>query len=306
MSQNFSQDIYKKLLFDVKDQNTFLKLLDYKMVFSNKKFYQYRSFDENGYNLKNLKNNQIFLNSPQNFNDPFDCWLTANFQDYIRSEMLKNKDKVLLNINEKYNLSNTDKEEIIKYLESDDFLNSLNIKQILTKQCRYKELEQLNNKLQSIFKVSCFSVDSKNLLMWSHYAKNHQGFCVEYDISKITPQHTFRINFWPIIYRTKTLDIALLKEITKVIKNTPDLAPITRVIIGTIKPKDWSYEQEWRFILRHIDDDLFTMPVKPSCVYLGAKIEADNETQIIKILDEQNIPHKKMKLEPGYFALEAV
>lgn len=259
--QNYNQDTYEKLLWSVEDQNTFAKLFTYKIVFSNKKFYQYRSFDMHGYNLQNLKNNQIYLNNPQNFNDPFDCFFTANFNDFIKNELLKSKEKLLSDLNDKYNLSDAEIYEAIKYLESDELFNQLNITQMITKQDKYQNLESLKKRLQNVFKVSCFSTENNNLLMWSHYAKNHQGFCVEYDISKIKMEHTFRINFWSVIYKTKTLDISLLKKIKNVIGNNPTLSPLLRIIIGTIKAKDWYYEKEWRFIQRNIDSDLFTMPI---------------------------------------------
>lgn len=40
------------------------------------RLYQYQSF--NNYSLKNLKNGQIYFNSPLNFNDPYDCLHTIN------------------------------------------------------------------------------------------------------------------------------------------------------------------------------------------------------------------------------------
>lgn len=304
--QNYNQDVYEKLLFEVEDKNTLAKLFEYKIEFSNKKFCQYRSFDMNGYNLQNLRNNQIYLNNPQNFNDPFDCFFTANFNDYIRDELLKNKNRLVSNLNDKFNLSDTQKYKAIKYLESDELFNQLNITQIITQQNKYQDLESLKKTLQNVFKVSCFSTDNNNLLMWSHYAKNHQGFCVEYDVSQIETVNTFRINLFPVLYKTKTLDISLLKKIQKVIYSNPTLSPLLRIIIGTIKAKDWYYEKEWRFIQRNIDSDLFTMPIKPSCVYLGAKISSDNKQIIKEILKEQSIPYKQMKLKPGYFSLEAL
>lgn len=304
--QNYNQDAYEKLLFEVEDKNTLVRLFEYKIGFSNKKFYQYRSFDTNGYNLQNLRNNQIYLNNPQNFNDPFDCFFTANFNDYIRDELLKNKNRLVSNLNDKFNLSDTQKYEAMKYLESDELFNQLNITQIITQQNKYQDLESLKKRLQNIFKVSCFSTDNNNLLMWSHYAKNHQGFCVEYDVSQIEAVNTFRINLFPVLYKTETLDISSLKKIQKVIYNNPTLSPLLSIIIGTIKAKDWYYEKEWRFIQRNIDSDLYTMPIKPSCVFLGAKISSDNRQIIKEILKEQSIPYKQMKLKPGYFSLEAL
>ena len=35
-----------------------------------------------------------------------------------------------------------------------------------------------------IFKTTCLSENPKSILMWSHYASQHEGFCIEYDFNK--------------------------------------------------------------------------------------------------------------------------
>ena len=32
--------------------------------------------------------------------------------------------------------------------------------------------------------VVCFTEDVKSILMWSHYANNHRGFCIEYKLAQ--------------------------------------------------------------------------------------------------------------------------
>lgn len=83
-------------------------------------------------------------------------------------------------------------------------------------------------------KVCCFSKSKTNELMWSHYANDHRGMVLEYDIS-------FDLNLFqyaiPVIYHEKLQEINFMdqkdKSIVSVLKNKSDR---------------WSYEQEVRII----------------------------------------------------------
>ena len=46
----------------------------------------------------------------------------------------------------------------------------------------YQELQKTANR----FRISCFAETPYSILMWSHYARSHQGFCIEYK----TPEYS--------------------------------------------------------------------------------------------------------------------
>lgn len=83
-------------------------------------------------------------------------------------------------------------------------------------------------------KVCCFSKTNTDKLMWAHYANNHKGMVLEYDISFDIDLFKFAI---PVIYHEKLPEINFMgqqdKSIVSVLKN---------------KSHDWSYEQEVRLI----------------------------------------------------------
>lgn len=83
-------------------------------------------------------------------------------------------------------------------------------------------------------KVCCFSKSKTNKLMWSHYADNHRGMVLEYDISLDLNVFQYAI---PVIYHEKLPEINFMaqkdKSIVSVLKN---------------KSQDWSYEKEVRII----------------------------------------------------------
>lgn len=72
--------------------------------------------------------------------------------------------------------------------------------------------------LKSRMGISCLSESDDSLLMWAHYANNHCGICVEYELLEINRQLGF--SPVPIIYSddrvsVHTLDPNTLKRISK-------------------------------------------------------------------------------------------
>ena len=45
--------------------------------------------------------------------------------------------------------------------------------------------------------VTCFTEDCTNLLMWSHYAENHTGFCLEFDASNEFFSNVRKVDYIP-------------------------------------------------------------------------------------------------------------
>ena len=52
--------------------------------------------------------------------------------------------------------------------------------------------------LRSITGITCLSEEDDSLLMWAHYANNHCGMCVEYNLLEINRQLSFTPV--PVIY----------------------------------------------------------------------------------------------------------
>ena len=109
-----------------------------------------------------------------------------------------------------------------------------------------------------------------NILMWSHYAGQHKGFCIQYHFSDqftnaTTEKRTTRLK--EIIYR-----------------NNKDALDITRSTIDTniglcTKHIDWQYENEVRLISYELgSSDLFCpVPLDDAsyikCIYFGYKCD---------------------------------
>lgn len=113
--------------------------------------FKYQKF--NSYSLLNLKNSELYFNKPIDFNDPFDCAVCE--QKKLSSSDINKLDKIFKKENPKYK-----KAEI-----KEEYLTTLN--------------ETISKSFKKI-SCCCFSKSNKEILMWSHYADSHRGFCLEF------------------------------------------------------------------------------------------------------------------------------
>jgi len=54
---------------------------------------------------------------------------------------------------------------------------------------------------QQMMTVCSFCESKKDILMWSHYADEHKGFCMEYSLTKNEINQEFLQMLHPVIYR---------------------------------------------------------------------------------------------------------
>lgn len=156
--------------------------------------------------------------------------------------------------------------------------------------------EKITDQLASLFFVGCLCTDFKNRLMWSHYADGHKGFCIEYDFSQSK-------ELLPLpVYYTENRPLVPWKA---AINNTyENMAAATAELAITLLTKDsaWSYENEWRILVKASDEHNITMP-PITCIYLGAAICEYDRNCILEIAKKLRIPVKQMKIDRGAYAL---
>ena len=90
-------------------------------------------------------------------------------------------------------------------------------------------------KLGSDIGMYCLSETNNNIILWSHYADKHQGFCLEFEATDYTPDFGL------------AQQVEYSKEYPVVdFFNTPIDKQIGLVFLT--KFRDWGYEKEWRII----------------------------------------------------------
>ena len=172
--------------------------------------------------------------------------------------------------------------------------------------------------------------------MWSHYADNHNGFCVEYDISAINPKnllplkhHNFGENqedfldertklltvagLFPVIYTANRVNIPRTKLQKIKLDNNNNLhhhSDIDAILYKTyiVKSAKWNYEKEWRIIIdgdicEYFDNKIPFPYIKR--IFLGCKMESHNIDTIIEIADELGVEVIIMSMDDKKFILEA-
>lgn len=88
--------------------------------------------------------------------------------------------------------------------------------------------------LKSEYGTFCCSGNNRNILMWSHYAENHKGVAIIFDLSKFKTINGSHILFQKVKYRSRRPHI--------IVKNIK-----IRDIFFT-KSSLWKYEEEYRSI----------------------------------------------------------
>jgi len=231
------------------------------------KIYKYVSFSEQ--NLENLKNNQLYLSIPSAFNDPFDCSFTPVYEEASNTELAQYYK------NELKKLSPEKRAESIK-----EFGNTPNEK---FKRDVANNLGAWFTEYLPEFKKSgicCFSQYEKEILMWSHYAKSHTGFGLEFDT-----QHD---------------PFSMIEEVDYT-PDLPTLSPIKTVLEGGLeeisimyrtKYKTWEYEGEWRLFYDKGNTPFNYPPEALTGVYFGLNMKPAHK-EIIALILKGDSPHTK-------------
>lgn len=182
------------------------------------------------------------------------------------------------------------------------------------------ELKKINKQLDEIipnikksindnFAIACFSESPDNVLMWSHYANKHTGFCVEYDFTKIKDRNKLLL-LCPAIYTDTRPSVPLsLFDMSNPydIKTSIDKESIVDIYYALLcKSSYWSYENEWRIICSKgelTESKLFEdLAVK---VYLGANIGDADKNSLLEVIKSKpvNIEIVQYKLGNAKFKL---
>lgn len=227
------------------------------------------------HSLASLLNESVWLSSPTAFNDPFDCAITLS-----REKLNESVDHAITEISRRQGIP---KEKI----ENHDKIINLD-------EAAYERLRStLRNRMREIG-VLCLSATPYEILMWSHYAENHKGFCVEYDFSEGT--HLRKLA-QPVRYSEVIPSLSLANLPSEAKDNFLEVCIFT-------KAKQWQYEQEWRVIMDE-GDRSFQAPSKVTSVIFGARMPIEEKVMVHHALrHKRGISFKQAQLPDDRFAVE--
>ena len=261
------------------------------------KIYKFQSF-ESEYSIENLKNSEVWFSKPKGLNDPFDCDILVNFMD------TDNKEK-MLEFFEKYYFKNLRKsgkekvevEEEISTFKRQHFPNGKpDQKASAVAKELFQEFSQKQKESYANMGVGCFTTELANILMWSHYANGHRGFCLEFDTELF-------------LSSARIPDKNLMKVIYS--DSYPMLSPTDwyespRRLLEPLytKSKDWISEQEWRLLKKNGNKGFRYNPNALTAIYFGCWATKENIAKITSLPMTPAPRFYKMQRSEKEFKLE--
>lgn len=114
-------------------------------------------------------------------------------------------------------------------------------------------------KFQDYGIISLTTNNNNNLLMWSHYADEHKGIVIGFDINENNPSDFF---YTPTTCRFEKVKYSQSRQFEGII-NENNLDEV-KLHYSILKSNEWNYESEYRFILSYKDADILYLNKKNS------------------------------------------
>lgn len=244
----------------------------------------YKYYGDSSLNLDALKSDKMWYSAPCNFNDVFDCDVTV------------------------------DEDQLFSSIQAYPGMQGVRRGSPMWKQMKIQAkssargMREMFSQMRSQMGITCLSELDDSLLMWAHYANNHRGMCVEYELMEINRQLKFTPI--PIVYSENRACIGALNPDT-VGRDT------TKVFLEslTAKSSEWSYEKEWRIIR---DDGacgdrwdaekkgaLLDM-IRPVSVTLGCMAKQEFSKEVQEYCKDNQINLYRMERDPKVYRLVKV
>ncbi len=274
----------------------------------------YKYFSNIDYAISSIQNRTIHLDDPETYNDPFDgVFLHTRYTDLSTEESYQKIITVLYKciITATQAVPTPEHNSVLKAMLP--FMLSINLEQMGctaypistgvrlvydSLDCTGFTFEDFCNTINIGYqhinpfvpldcKITCFSEIHDSILMWSYYANNHKGVCIEYDLSRLDLSDSINQNIIQCL--TKVQYSPLRADRLIGIDDTSYL----HFLIS--KADVWSHEQEWRIVCESENDFLPFDCI--SGVYLGVKFK-QKTPEYEKLLNAVNT-HKALKVFKG-------
>ncbi len=238
-----------------------------------------------------LKHNRIYLSNPANFNDPWDCkpWFNTSLLDdptqyrlhcdwafrvWLKHNPGPHESGFLSHVEEKL--------KDRKFLQSHIDLIS----------------QSLHEEAAKRYRVYCLTTHPDNLLMWAHYANNHKGICIQYEVNSPEICAALEVQY------SDAFPLYCLHDESIVGNLLPFLS----------KSASWAYENEYRLVAQEsaASNEYSTLKTKDNLlslsngaigsIIIGCQANAKSIADIIKSI-RPDIPVQHAVRIPNKYAL---
>lgn len=245
-----------------------------------KHLYKYRSWEDK-YHKKLITDNEIFFTSTAYFNDPFEGCIPLRYEDA--------PDDYHLNILKKHiKIQNPYLGgQRIKYLAKQKFKKREHLSNKRIREVR----ESVKNKYENKFGLFTLSETHQDIIMWSHYALSHEGFCVEFDV-KALEKYFYYDYFNKNNILIDRIKIIYTDTMPRLIPSEMDETEIYYSILQH-KYSGYSYEKEHRYICSDVTNLKINLPDGlVTSIYFGCKMDKNDKDEIISIIENKSAPIK--------------
>ena len=310
-------------------------------------------------NIIAIQKEILWMAHPESFNDPFDCRTGYDIDSFKKHSLLiyirdrgcvEFKDSQdgfttdefyrLSDSTTSYHYKRENYHVILRKLlknKSKDFNDKIRNVELKSRNEVRKKIEKLRNiniRVASFSALDRYKSLNDYIHMWSHYADNHKGFCIEYDISSLKDPIHLSLNnheyyrdqlkymderikavilagLFPIIYTDSRVNIPKTKlQKLKLDKNgelqhSTDIDPILYKTY-IVKSAKWNYEKEWRIILDgevcdYYDNRIPFPYIKR--IFLGCKMTTHAKDTMIEIAESLGVETVLMEMDNKKFIL---
>jgi hypothetical protein len=128
-----------------------------------------------------------------------------------------------------------------------------------------------------------------NELLWTHYANEHKGFCIEYDINELMGNYisSDTVNEITVKYQLNPPTYQDLNAALKVNKNVRQIENVLQILYG-IKSISWKYENELRLLFDESGKKSYH-PSALKAVYFGLNMNEKEREFIIEGLNNTDV-----------------
>ena len=245
-----------------------------------KHLYKYCGFNVN--TLRLLSEAEVYYASPSSFNDPLDSNPTIQI-DVDRSDLEKVLYAMLV--------SSAGKDEALKQIDNHRYMS--------TEYGDYKSdpetndyymrrlARHVNALLHAEFgKRGVFSLAAMwdNPLMWSHYADEHRGLCVEFDLVDTAFENLRAVDY----RRPRSIKVSDILEWK--VRRSKAAHSLIEETFFVAKAPQWRYEREWRDVAT--EAGARPAPARVSAIHFGLRCDTSVVTTLVKLHSKSEHPVK--------------
>lgn len=237
-----------------------------------------------------FEEHEVWFPKSTQFNDPFELNFTPSFEATLTEKI----EAYARLIQRKQGLT----ESLAKAHASSEFLG-LGADGI--ERWEKKRLESFIETQKNHTGIFSLTKHKDDILMWSHYANDHKGICIELSPNCNDEEH---LDFWGNILPVKYYEKNNLPEINLYRIRDDPVKAVTNCFLT--KANQWKYEAEWRTIdmkgpgLKKMPEGII------SSVVLGCCIKPEDRDFIIDLASNYLAPVKIFQADknPRYYELE--